>query len=288
MSLPAALFLCAALVVTPAFGAPTAVVDAVQMPAWVERGGRSKPLAPDMTLAAGDLVRTGADARVYLKLPEGSTVKLGENAVMSLKDMERKPGNLMTVALDVARGAFRFTTGVAAKLARRDVRIRVDAVSAGIRGTDLWGKSDGERDLVCLIEGRISVRHRDGEPVAMNEPLTFFAAPKGQPAQPVAPVDPDKLKQWAAETEIFPAAGAARRGGKWKLVLAAAADMHDARAVHDKARNAGYAAEMRRRSSGAKHSFDVLIRNLPSRAEADRLAQTVTTELGLAAAKPEI
>lgn len=288
MSLPAALFLCAALVVTPALGAPTAVVDAVQMPAWVERDGRGQPLSPDMTLAAGDRVRTGADARVYLKLPEGSTVKLGENAVLSLKDMERKPGNLTTVALDVARGAFRFTTGVAGKLVRRDVRIRVDAVTAGIRGTDLWGKSDAERDLVCLIEGRISVRHQDGEPVEMNEPLTFFAAPKGQPAQPVAPVDPDKLKQWAAETEILPAAGAARRGGRWKLVLATAADSQDARAVHDKARNAGYAAELRPRSSGSRRSFDVLIRNLPNRAEADQLAQRVKAELGLAAAKPEI
>ena len=32
-------------------------------------------------------------------------------------------------------------------------------MTAGIRGTDLWGSSDAERDLVCLVEGRITVTH---------------------------------------------------------------------------------------------------------------------------------
>lgn len=286
MRLPARLFLCAALVASPALAAPMAVVDAVQMPAWVERGGRSQPLTPDMTLAAGDSVRTGANARVYMKLPEGSTVKLGENAVLSVKEIERKPGNLISAALDVARGAFRFTTGAVAKLTRRDVRVRVDTVTAGIRGTDLWGKSDAERDLVCLIEGKISVRHQDGQAVEMSDPLTFFAAPKGQAAQPVAPVDPDKLKQWAAETEIAPGAGAVRRGGRWTVILASATEEERARSVRDQARLAGYGAELRPRRDSGRARFDVLIRKLPDRGEAERLAAAVAKDLGFAGARP--
>ena len=38
--------------------------------------------------------------------------------------------------------------------------IRVATVTAGIRGTDLWGKSAADRQIVCLIEGRIEVGAR--------------------------------------------------------------------------------------------------------------------------------
>ena len=47
-----------------AVAAPDAVVEAVQMPAWVERGGASIPLAPGMALRDRDRVRTGANARI--------------------------------------------------------------------------------------------------------------------------------------------------------------------------------------------------------------------------------
>ena len=47
----------------------------------------------------------------------------------------------------------------AATLLERDVRVKVNAVTAGIRGTDVWGKSESDRDIVCLLEGRIDVSH---------------------------------------------------------------------------------------------------------------------------------
>jgi hypothetical protein len=71
----------------PKRAAPSpAVVEAVQMPAWVERGGGRMPLAPGMALQSDDDLRTGADARLLLKLAEGSAVKLGENA-----QLKRRP-----------------------------------------------------------------------------------------------------------------------------------------------------------------------------------------------------
>ena len=60
--------------------ASAAVVEAVQMPAWLERGGRQTPVAAGTALFASDELRTGAGARLYVKLAEGSLVKLGENA----------------------------------------------------------------------------------------------------------------------------------------------------------------------------------------------------------------
>ena len=96
----------------------------------------------------------------------------------------------------------------------------------------------------------------------------------------------EDLRQWAAETEIAPGAGAARRGGKWTVILASATDEERARSVRDQARLAGYGAELQPRRDSGRAQFDVLIRNLPDRDEAARLAAAVAKDLGLAGARP--
>ena len=59
--------------------------------------------------------------------------------------------------LDVVSGAFRFTTRAVHKFrGERDVRVKLAATTAGIRGTDLWGKSEPTRDIFCLVEGSIT------------------------------------------------------------------------------------------------------------------------------------
>jgi hypothetical protein len=121
--------------------AEPAVVEAVQYPAWLERGGIAAPLTPGTVLRAQDRLRTGANARVQLKLAEGSAVKLGENAQFIFDKGEER--GIFRATLSVLTGAFRFTTDALRKVQKRDVTINVKNVTAGIRGTDLWGKSTG-------------------------------------------------------------------------------------------------------------------------------------------------
>jgi hypothetical protein len=200
-SLSLRLFL-AALLSFPAMAAHADApvrVAGVQNGAWIDRGGSVEPLAAGMEIRAGDRVRTGAGARVQLQLAEGSAVKLGENAHLSIESVATK--GFFRATLNVVQGAFRFTTATAASNARREVDIKVRSIVAGIRGTDLWGRSNEERDLVCLIEGRITVAQIGGPAVAMSQPLDFFQKPRGAPALPVGKVDPKQLAEWAAETE---------------------------------------------------------------------------------------
>src|SRR5262249_23583533 len=147
-----------ALLALPA-AAATMSVEGTVSPAWVERAGAADrvPLEVGMTLQNRDRVVTGSGSRALLKLADGSAVKLGENAVLNLDGLAEKQEDrarkLVTASLDVARGAFRFTPGIFARQNfDRNVTIRVATVTAGIRGTDLWGKSDDQRDLVCLLE----------------------------------------------------------------------------------------------------------------------------------------
>jgi hypothetical protein len=283
-----ALALSLALSATASF-AQAAYVEGVQMPAWVERNGTKQPLAAGTALQAGDKITTGADARLLLKLSEGSAVKLGENAVFNVNQLSAKQeGRLpfVSAALEVARGAFRFTTDVALKgKSKRDVSIKFPTVTAGIRGTDIWGKGADDRDIVCLIEGDIAVQ-REGDPeFRMNEALQFYITPKTadgkvdrtKPDPKVVPVNPEKLKEWATETDIGAGKGALKRGGKWKVIVASLPAQSDALSIYDALRTNGYPAELYPAIVSGKRMYDVRISSLPSKAEAEALATKVAT-----------
>lgn len=283
ISILAAAFLAAAAAQVEA--APAAVVEGVQMPAWVERASagalRRIPLSPGMELRGGDEVKTGAGSRLYIKLAEGSLVKLGENASLRILNLAPERGGLFRAALNVLEGAFRFTTDVLAKERRRDVSIRVATVTAGIRGTDLWGKSDlADRQIVCLIEGKIEVGADGESPVTMDQERQFYQREKGQ-TKPLGFVEPVQLAQWAQQTEIADGQGAVLRGGKWRVTLASAGTQGEALAVYDQLRTAGYAAEIHPAKAGEKRVYAVRISRLPTKADAEALAAQLRGKHGV-------
>ena len=265
-----------------------AVIEGVQMPAWVERseGGatpRKMPVVPGMQLKAGDKLTTGGGSRLQVRLAEGSVVKLGENGTLQLKELEPSK-TLFKAALGVLEGAFRFTTDIAAKNRRRDVSISVATVTAGIRGTDLWGKSVPDRQIVCLIEGRIEVAGPSETPFTMDQPRQFYRREKGV-THPIGLVEEAQLGEWAKETEIQKGKGAARRGGKWKVNLLSAPKQNAVLDVYDKVRAAGYGAEIFPTMAGEKRVYVVRINGLPSKAEAQALADQLKGKHGVAAPK---
>jgi hypothetical protein len=232
------LALACCLLAAIAARAQPAVVEAVQYPAWLERGGNAVPLMPGMPLEARDRLRTGGNARVQLKLAEGSAVKLGENAQFVIERAEDR--GVFRATLAVVAGAFRFTTRA---LGGRDVAIKVKHVTVGIRGTDLWGKSTDERDLVVLIEGKITVGAQGHPPVALERPLDLYQKPRDA-APEVTRIDPRQLEEWARETELSADGAAARAGGRWRMVAAVKPRRDDALALRRALRAAGYPAEV--------------------------------------------
>lgn len=253
-------------------------VESVLSPAWLERANAGRePLAVGMTLGNKDRVHTGGGGRAMLRMAEGSAVKLGESAVLAVDDLVRKrassTGGIVGASLDVVRGAFRFTTGLLSKPnAQRDVRVKVNAVTAGIRGTDVWGKSAPDRDVVCLLEGRITVDHGAAQ-FTMDEPMSFYIAPRTGPAAPPSPVTPEQVQQWSAETEIDPRSGATRRGGTMSVTVASSADERAATALREKLREAGFPAVLARARAPGATRYEVRIGSLPDAIEASTLAQ---------------
>jgi len=273
-----------ALAALQASADPAAVVEGVQSPAWVEHGGYSAPLAPGMALVAGDRVRTGPDSRLLVKLSEGSHVRLGANASLTISALEPKHHGVFEAAMSVLRGAFRFTTDELAKARRRNVSITFDTVTAGIRGTDLWGSSTPDKQIVCLIEGKIEVRPGNEAAITMDQPLQFYRREKGK-SLPVGRVSAKQLAIWAAETEIQKGAGAALRGGKWKLTLATMRNEGDALDLYVGLRAAGYPAGIYPGEVRGRRVYRVRITQLPSRNEAEALAGRLRGRPGVNAPK---
>ena len=258
----------AMLLPAPVLAAAAATVEAVQSPAWRDRGGLSVPLAAGMELKSGDVVRTGAGARAYLMLAEGSRVKLGEIAKFTFHTRSLEPAKTFRGALDVLVGAFRFTTGKLAKTRSREVSIRVGTATIGIRGTDVWGKTDKDGDLVALLEGQIEIT-RAGQSTEMAQAMSYYDAPAGKVAV-VKPLDAETFVKLARQTDILAGDGASRIKGKWRLLAGSASTEAAALEIYDQARDAGFAARIKpRQAEGDAWSYEVVLTGFASVAEAE-------------------
>lgn len=272
------LLILAACIATPALAA-TAIgeVAQVQASAWVDRDSGTRALAPGMAVHSGDRIRTGANARVYLDLADGSRVKLGEYARFTVTSPSTAPQRLLQGVFDLAEGAFRFTTGlVAGRNRQRDLSIRVGTATIGIRGTDVWGKASADRDLVALIEGRIELA-RGGQLVPIA-PMQVMDVEKSAAAS-VKPLDRPTLARLSAQTDIAPGAGAtAPKGsrGVW-VALDAVGTQHEALALLDTLEAAGMAAQVR--VSGGGDATRYALRLGPYASEDDARAMAIRAQV---------
>lgn len=262
-----------------AAAAPNAQVDTVQAPAWVQRGERRLPLAPGMVLENRDHVLTGAGARAIVQLADGSAVKLGENVNVAVNAMKTDENGVFFAALDVLKGAFRLTTNLFRKYqSQRAINIRAGTVTIGIRGTDLWGRSNEQRDFVCLLEGKIAVSHPLGQPEVLDQPLQFYGADHGQAPGPVSFAKAEQVSGWAAETELRDAVGTRRPDGRW-LVAFTVADEGAALGFYDQLAAAGYASRiMPVRIAGGYH-YELRLGQLVTEREALALADKLVRDL---------
>jgi hypothetical protein len=270
----------AMLASAPVLAAAAATVEAVQSPAWRDRGGVTLPLAAGMELQSGDVLRTGPGARAYLMLAEGSRVKLGEGAHFALHTRSLQPEKSFRGALDIVAGAFRFTTAKLKKTLPRDVAIRVGTATIGIRGTDLWGKTDKDGELVALLEGRIEIA-RAGQTTELAQPMTYFDAPTGKAAE-VKPLDMETFAKLARQTEIMTGDGATRRNGKASVLAATAASEEAALELHERIRAAGFDVRIRLREvEGGSWSYELRLVGYASAAEAAVAAARMRAATGI-------
>jgi hypothetical protein len=281
-ALAAFLLLFAAI---PAAQAARAVaeVEAVQMPAWLVRDSRRSALPLGTVLRNGDQIETGAGSRVLLRLGDGSMVKLGENARFKLDGTGLARDDApFSARMSVLAGAFRFTTtNLYGFSGKRQVEVRFPTVTARVTGTDLWGKAGVDREIVALIEGRVSVARKGTPPVDLNTPGSLYQALANAGVLPVETASDQVLAAYAAETEIAPGQGAASKSGKWRVYAARTAVREEAQAVYERLLDAGYAAAIQPMQKEGTTIYQVRIPGLVSEADGVALVIRLRSELGL-------
>jgi len=258
-------------------------VEAMQMPAWLERDGVKQPLKPDTVLNSGDIVTTGASARLLIRLEEGSLVKLGANGKLDLQKITAptQTGGIFEGLLKVASGAFRFTTTALGNNRKRDVKVTIGVVTAGIRGTDIWGRSNDEKDILCLIEGKISAQREGEAAFPMEDALSFYIVPKDKPALPVSPVPAEKLAKWAQETETQAGLGVLTTNGKWAVNLMSLQNSDAAFKLQQQLNDAGYATDAQDAIVDDKNWVRLRIEGFVTREDADSFADSIDSQYGI-------
>jgi hypothetical protein len=234
--------------VTMQLGPPVgSVVSAVQSPAWLVHAGATSPLKPGMQVGDGDTLRTAAGGRVYLQLPEKSTVKLGENTEFTTPAMQMAKddqGSLVKGVLHILKGVFRFTTSLAGHSERRHMDIQVGVTTIGVRGTDVWGRASDDGSLVALLEGKISMDMPGHAGMMMDQPMHYMTtAAAGADMKMGMDVTSDKVADWAAQTDVVAGSGVLSDDGKWVVALVSSTSDADTAALMKKLAAAGYPAD---------------------------------------------
>ena len=265
-------------------------VNSMNYPAWLVREHQTMALRPGDELQASDLIRTGEGGRVLLQMADGSAVKLGEGARFLIEESELKQESDLGVlesTFQVLRGAFRFTSAFfKSPTARHRLDVNIGVITAGIRGTDIWGRSNPEHDLVCLIEGAIAVDTAGEARIEMNEPLSFYVKPKNQSPLPVGPVDADKLNEWAGQTELDAGRGIAAYDGRWNLVLYSLSNKIRADEIQREFRARGFAVKSVEYLHQGRDLLRIVLPGFVSREAAIGARSMVEEQLGIDDAWP--
>ena len=223
------------------------IVESVQTPAWLQVEGKRKALSPGQILKADHQVITGQTGKTILKLPEGSQIKLGNNAtfnINSASNNNQSNSQIFNAAFRILKGAFRFTTSAFAPKSRRDIKISTTTATIGIRGTDLWGRVKETEDLVALLEGKISIERTNEDPIIMTEALSVYTASVNQPANPLSNVDIDTVNQLALETEHDLGNGIIVENGPYTVFVGSSKELNRAQALQQQYQDTGFPAEV--------------------------------------------
>lgn len=230
--------------------APT-VVEAVQLPAWVERHGQRRAAQPGIALRKNDKVLTAAQARMLLRMPDRSQIKLGEATEMVVEGMNVTSAGVarpqqITTTLRLLTGVFRYATDVSSKLAgtQRRLDLKLATATVGIRGTDFWSMTDADHDAVCVFDGHVAVQREAKDDINLNKPGAFWVVFTGQPEKPAGQATPDQLAKFIGQAELSPGSGVLVQGGRWRAVLGLHATAQAAGQQRDRLLVAGYPAEM--------------------------------------------
>ena len=102
------------------------------------RGNLTIPAAIKVTVNRGDLVRTSKDGSVGIVLLDDTTLSLGPNSELIIKDYAFDPKEEKFAFLArMVKGTFSYISGLIGKLSPNSVQLEIPDATIAVRGTKL-------------------------------------------------------------------------------------------------------------------------------------------------------
>lgn len=237
-------------------------VEALQMPAWLERGGKAEPLAAGAELRSGDRLRTGAGGRVAVTDPGTAVLLVGAETELQLwlPDREPVPGVDRRYALlaDVKRGAVRFSAPAARAGSSGGLLVQTRGLSAGLAGGDAALRAAPA--AACLVNGQLLVQ-QDTRVMTLDEAGECVGGGGGE---------------WIGAVDLVAGGGTVGGGGeRWTVNVASPQSRAEADALAAGLRRDGYGVEVLPVLVKGRQHYRVRIASVAGRAEAAALAQRI-------------
>lgn len=256
-------------------------VTAVQPPVWKETNGVKTALFPGSIIEKDEIIHSGKESRVLLDFNEGSIVELGEQTSTLVNLAPNSQNDLVSAAVSMLKGAFRYTAGLISNNRKRDIKINLTTATIGIRGTDLWGRSTKEEDFVVLIEGDILIEHSTADAVRMRDGQSVYRTRLNQPPEPLSKIEIPQLLELAKETALIPEKASIYKDGAYSVVLASSLKNELAINNLNNYLSKGYPAENVSAKTNGIHFTRTLINGFKSFKEATRFLKQIEIELGI-------
>lgn len=104
--------------------------------ASIHRGGDVLPAVVGTKLKTGDVLSTGPGGSVGVTLRDNSSLSIGPQSSISLKDFLFAPAEgRMSLVARLAKGTMAYMSGIIGKLSPESVRFETPVSTIGIRGT---------------------------------------------------------------------------------------------------------------------------------------------------------
>ena len=248
----------------PAWGKSGFRVEAIQGPAWIERGGIPAPLPAGLALEAGDFLHSGVDGRIIVSFPDDSRLQLGENADALLEGYRVADARTLVT---IAHGAYRLSTTPPVDGKRRDIQLKTRALAIDIRHADMWGTTAENSDTACLREGRVVVM-RDNKLRSLEE----------APACLDGAITQQEADQQLQQTALISGHGTNRADGTWKVNVMSLAKRDGLAKLLAQLHAAGYPAEIIKVQVKQKKFFRLRIAGLAGKSDAMHLATRLKQE----------
>ncbi len=162
-------------------------VKSVNGEAYLIRDNFLHPLAKDTRLEKEDLLSTKKGSKAILSFNDNTQVTIGENSDFSILEYFYDEENIEDSEAEFfySRGIFRTVSGKIGKLNRVNYKLKTRTASMGIRGTEIYTKTDSFGDMIACLDGAITVASlATGQSVNLDKGYSTTVEPDKAPTDP--------------------------------------------------------------------------------------------------------